>query len=122
MHQRAGGQQEEGLFCHSPTNGYVPQEVNETFGHRGTCTGRVPCEDEGRGFPGGAVAENLPASAGDTGSSPGPGRCHMPRSNWAREPQLLSLSAVTTEPARLELVLDNKRSHRNEKPVHRNEE
>ena len=34
---------------------------------------------------------NLPAAAGDTGSSPGLGRSHMPRSNWAREPQLLSL-------------------------------
>ena len=43
------------------------------------------------GFPGGAVVENLPASAGDTGSSPGLGRSHMPRSSWAREPQLLSL-------------------------------
>ena len=43
------------------------------------------------GFPGGAVVENLPANAEDTGSSPGPGRSHMPRSNWAREPQLLSL-------------------------------
>ena len=45
----------------------------------------------GGGFPGGAVVENPPASAGDTGSSPDPGRSHMPRSNWAREPQLLSL-------------------------------
>ena len=43
------------------------------------------------GFPGGAVVENLPANAGDTGSSPGLGRSHMPWSNWAREPQLLSL-------------------------------
>ena len=34
-----------------------------------------------RGFPGGAVVENLPANAGDTGSSPGPGRSHMLRSN-----------------------------------------
>ena len=33
------------------------------------------------GFPGGAVVENLPASAGDTGSSPGLGRSHMPQSN-----------------------------------------
>ena len=33
------------------------------------------------GFPGGAVVENLPANAGDTGSSPGPGRSHIPRSN-----------------------------------------
>ena len=33
------------------------------------------------GFPGGAVIKNLPANAGDTGSNPGPGRSHMPRSN-----------------------------------------
>ena len=32
-------------------------------------------------FPGGTVVKNLPANAGDTGSSPGPGRYHMPRSN-----------------------------------------
>ena len=43
------------------------------------------------GFPGGAVVENLPANAGDTGSSPGLGGSRMPRSGWAREPQLLSL-------------------------------
>ena len=54
-------------------------------------------KENSRDFPGGAVVKNLPASAGDTGSSPGPGRSHMPRSNWAREPQLLSLRATTTE-------------------------
>ena len=43
------------------------------------------------GFPGGAVVENLPANAGDAGLSPGLGGSHMPQSNWAREPQLLSL-------------------------------
>ena len=32
-------------------------------------------------FPGGAVVKNPPANAGDTGSGPGPGRSHMPRSN-----------------------------------------
>ena len=32
-------------------------------------------------FPGGAVVKNLPANAGNTGSSPGPGRSHMPWSN-----------------------------------------
>ena len=37
------------------------------------------------------MVENLPANAGDMGSSPGLGRSHMPRSNWAHEPQLLSL-------------------------------
>ena len=36
---------------------------------------------ESGGFPGGAVVRSPPASAGDTGSSPGPGRSHMPRSN-----------------------------------------
>ena len=46
---------------------------------------------EDGGFPSGAVVESLPASAGDTGSSPGLGGSHMPRSGWAREPQLLSL-------------------------------
>ena len=51
------------------------------------------------GFPGGAVVESLPANAGDTGSSPGLGRFHMPRSNWARELQLLSLCSATREAA-----------------------
>ena len=37
------------------------------------------------------MVENPPANAGDTGSGPGLGRSHMPRSNWARELQLLSL-------------------------------
>ena len=32
-------------------------------------------------FPGGAVVKNLPANAGDKGSSPGPGGSHMPRSS-----------------------------------------
>ena len=48
-------------------------------------------QNHNEGFPGGAVVENLPANAGDTGSSPGLGRSHMPWSNEAREPQLLSL-------------------------------
>ena len=41
-------------------------------------------------FPGGTVVKNPPANAGDTGSSPGPGRSHMSRSN--------SPCAATTEP------------------------
>ena len=32
-------------------------------------------------FPGGTVVKNPPANAGDTGSSPGLGRSHMPQSN-----------------------------------------
>ena len=43
------------------------------------------------GFPGGAVVESLPANAGDAGLGPGLGGSRMPRSGWAREPQLLSL-------------------------------
>ena len=45
------------------------------------------------------MVENLPANAGDTGSSPGLGRSHMPRKSWAREPQLLSLRVWSLCPA-----------------------
>ena len=45
------------------------------------CLGHIIQDSYLRGFPGGALVKNLPASAGDTGSSPGPGRSHMPRSN-----------------------------------------
>ena len=41
----------------------------------------VSQKEKDRGFPGGAVVENLPANAGDTGSSPGLGGSHMPWSN-----------------------------------------
>ena len=44
-------------------------------------------------FPVGPVVETLPANAGGTGSIPGPGRSHMPRSHYAQAPQLLSLQA-----------------------------
>ena len=40
-------------------------------------------------FPGGPVVKNRPASAGDMGSIPGPGRSHMPQNNQARVPHLL---------------------------------
>ena len=32
-------------------------------------------------FPGASVVKNLPANAGDIGSSPGPGRSHMAQSS-----------------------------------------
>ena len=41
------------------------------------CSHKTLLED----FPGGAVVKNLPANAGDTGSSPGLGRSHVLRSN-----------------------------------------
>ena len=50
------------------------------------------------GFPGGAMVKNPPANAGDTGSSPGSGRSHMPRSNETRAPQLLSLRSGARKP------------------------
>ena len=68
-----------------------------------------------RDFPGGTVVKSPPASAGDMGSIPGPGGSHMPWSSWAHAPQLL-------KPVHLEPVLRNKKSHRNEKPAHSNEE
>ena len=54
------------------------------------------------------MVKNLPANAGDMGSSPDPGRSHMLQSNShapqllnlrarAHEPQLLSPHATTTE-------------------------
>ena len=43
-------------------------------------------------FPGGAVARNPPANAGDVGSSPGPGRS-------PQAAEQLSPCATTTEPA-----------------------
>ena len=66
------------------------------------------------GFPGGAVVESLPADAGDTGLSPGLGGSHMPRSNWVREPQLLSL--------RVWSLCSATRGCDSERPAHRDEE
>ena len=60
------------------------------------------------------MVESLPAGAGDTGSSPGLGRSHMPRSSWAREPQLLSL--------RVWSLCSATRGHDSERPAHRDEE
>ena len=71
-------------------------------------------KNEPRGFPGGAVVENLPANAGDTGSSPGLGGSHMPWSKWAREPQLLSLCGWS--------LCSATRGHDRERPAHRDEE
>ena len=59
------------------------------------------------GFPGAAVVEGLPASAGDAGLGPGLGGSHMLRSDWAREPQLLSLRSRALEPQLLKPVCHN---------------
>ena len=42
---------------------------------------RMDKEDVVVDSPGGTVVKNPSANAGDTGSSLGPGRSHMPRSN-----------------------------------------
>ena len=41
----------------------------------------LPKRGDERDLPGGTVVKNPPANVGDTGSSPGPGSSHMPRSN-----------------------------------------
>ena len=63
------------------TTGHIPRENHNSKRHM-------------QGFPGGAVVESSPANAGDTG----PGGSHMPRSSWARVPQLLSLCSRAREP------------------------
>ena len=68
---------------------YIPDQKEDSKIFRSGKRGTV--RTSYRGFPGGTVVESLPASAGDMGSSPGLGRSHMPQSDWAREPQLLSL-------------------------------
>ena len=42
---------------------------------------KLPTIKSVQDFPGGTVNKNPPASAGDTGLIPGPGRCHMPWGN-----------------------------------------
>ena len=49
-------------------------------------------------FPGGAVVKNLPANAGDMGSSPGPGMIPHAREKQTRASQLLSLCSRAREP------------------------
>ena len=49
-------------------------------------------------FPGGAVVGSLPTNAGDAGLIPGVGGSHMPQSDWAHAPQLLSLRSKAGEP------------------------
>ena len=85
-------------------------------------------------FPSGPVVKNPCCNAGDTGLIPGPGTAHMPWSNKAHtpqllsqcsrasEPQLLGPCAATPEACHVEPMLHNKRRHHDEKPVHQNEE
>ena len=72
---------------------------------------KIVSKIENQGFPSGAVVKNPPANAGDTDSSPGPGRSHMPRSNYAREPQLLSLRSRAHEPQVLSPCVTTTEAH-----------
>ena len=86
------------------------------------------------GFPGGTVVKNPTANARNTGSSPSPGRSHMPRSNKAHEPQLLSLHSRAREPQLLSPCATTTEAHTprpcapqqekppNEKPTQHNKE
>ena len=73
-------------------------------------------------FPGGLVDKNLPISAGDTGSIPGPGRSHMQKYTTTTDS-----CASSTEARHLEPVPCNERPlrweaehHREQLPAHRN--
>ena len=55
------------------------------------------------GFPGGSVVMNLLANAEDTGLIPNLGRSHMPWSKLAHTPQLLSPHSRAREPEILSL-------------------
>ena len=83
-----------------------------------------------RDFPGGAVVKNLPANAGGH-------RFDLWSGKIPHAEEQLSLHATTTEPVRhnysacvprllkpgcLQPVIHNRRTHCNEKPMHRNEE
>ena len=86
------------MWCHKmPYDAKKEKKVAKMRKSEGQCL--KPFIKLVTGFPGGAVVKNPPANAGDTGSSPGPGRSHMLRSNQARAPQLLSPCATITEPA-----------------------
>ena len=64
----------EKIFANDMTNkGLIPKIYKQLI--------QLNIKTNKQGFPGGAVVKSLPANAGDTGSSPGLGRSHMPRSD-----------------------------------------
>ena len=63
------------------------------------------------------MVKNPPANVGDTGSIPGPGRSHMPQSNQAHVPQLLSLRSRAQVPQLLKPT-HLEPAHLNEDPMH----
>ncbi|KAJ8776408.1 hypothetical protein J1605_015523 [Eschrichtius robustus] len=85
----------------------IPQYISVTHAN-------CQLKSMGRGFPGGAVVESLPASVGDAGWSPGLGGSRMPQSDSARGPQLLGL--------RVWSLCSATRGRDGEGPAHRDEE
>ena len=57
------------------------------------------------------MVKNLSANAEDMGSIPGPGRYHMPWSNKARVPKLLSLHSRARKPQLLSLCATTIEAH-----------
>ena len=57
------------------------------------------------------MVKNPPANAGDMGLIPGPGRSHMPWSNKAHVPQLLSLLSRAHGPQLLSLRAETTEAH-----------
>ena len=70
-------------------------------------------------FPGGLVVKDPPANAGDTSSIPDPGRSHLPRSNEAHEPQLLSLCSRARKPQLQKPVRPRQHPMEQERPPQR---
>ena len=74
----AGKERNNAADTHTHTQTDKKQTVNEK---PKAIMAKISPKFGGRDFPGGAVFKNPPANSGDTGSSPGPGRSHVPRSN-----------------------------------------
>ena len=79
---------------------------------------RTHCLAQGRhpevleDFPGGGVVKNPPASAGDVGSVPGPGRFHMLCAPHLLTPGSRALKRQLVSPPAREPVLGKNRSRR----------